>query len=166
MSRPTWEKLVAAVGAGCIAALIGLTLYLQRAEDPSPAVAPDLSRPSLNPSPKIEGRSVSFEREIELAVDIPVADRQEIDMDVAFCLDTTGSMSDEIAAIKRTLRDVADRRAIPAGLPRRAHRPTAGTGPGGRPGRGSGAGRGPAAGGGRPRRGRRAATSRRRARAS
>ena len=47
--------------------------------------------------------------EVKVTVDVKVAEPREIDVDVAFCLDTTGSMGDEIAAIKRTLRDVADR---------------------------------------------------------
>ena len=44
-----------------------------------------------------------------MTIDAAVPDRDEIDVDVAFCLDTTGSMGDEIDAVKRTLRDVAAR---------------------------------------------------------
>ncbi len=60
---------------------------------------------------EIDGRRATFERgdEVEVTIDVPQAERDEIDVDVAFCLDTTGSMGDEIDAIKRTLRDVASR---------------------------------------------------------
>ncbi len=60
---------------------------------------------------RIAGRRVSFRRgeDVEIEVDVETPDRDRVDLDVAFCLDTTGSMADEIDRLKRTLRDVADR---------------------------------------------------------
>ncbi len=60
---------------------------------------------------EIDGRRASFVRgrEVDVTIDAVVPDRDEIDVDIAFCLDTTGSMGDEIDAVKRTLRDVAAR---------------------------------------------------------
>lgn len=60
---------------------------------------------------EIAGRRASFARggEVEVTVDAAVPERDGIDVDVAFCLDTTGSMGDEIDAVKRTLRDVSAR---------------------------------------------------------
>lgn len=60
---------------------------------------------------EIEGRRVSLRRggEVEVAVDGLRREREEIDVDLAFCLDTTGSMGDEIDAITRTLRDLVAR---------------------------------------------------------
>ena len=60
---------------------------------------------------EVDGCRVRFDRgrDQTLRVDVPQPWRRRIDVDVAFCLDTTGSMSDEIDRIKRTLRDVAAR---------------------------------------------------------
>ena len=59
----------------------------------------------------VAGRRAPFHRggDAEIEVDVEAPDRGRVDLDVAFCLDTTGSMSDEIDRLKRTLRDVAER---------------------------------------------------------
>ena len=60
---------------------------------------------------EIDGRRERFGRgeRQDIRLDVPRPWRDEVDLDVAFCLDTTGSMGDEIRAIKRTLRDVVAR---------------------------------------------------------
>ena len=59
----------------------------------------------------VDGKRVSFRRDdrVEVTVNLPQPDRDEVDVDVAFCLDTTGSMGDEIDRIKSTMADVVDR---------------------------------------------------------
>ncbi len=59
----------------------------------------------------VDGKRVSFRREdrSEVTVNLPQPERDEIDVDIAFCLDTTGSMGDEIDRIKSTMNDVVER---------------------------------------------------------
>jgi len=62
---------------------------------------------------EVDGHRAAFRRgeSVRLSVDAEAPARDEIDVDVGFCLDTTGSMGDEIDRIKSTLRDVAARLA-------------------------------------------------------
>jgi hypothetical protein len=58
----------------------------------------------------VGGRRVRVERgDRDVVVDAPQPALDAVDVDVGFCLDTTGSMQDEIDRLKATLRDVAER---------------------------------------------------------
>lgn len=76
-----------------------------------PPSASGVSSGTCNFDADVDGRRVSFRRgsEVSVPVDLPQHGWETVDVDVAFCLDTTGSMGDEIDALKRTLRDVVSR---------------------------------------------------------
>jgi len=59
----------------------------------------------------IVGRKVAFRPgdHVQVSVDIAQAQWDSVDLDVAFCLDTTGSMGDEIDRLTSTLRSVVSR---------------------------------------------------------
>jgi hypothetical protein len=60
---------------------------------------------------EVAGCRVRFPRADEVSVEVEAScpGRDEVDVDVAFCLDTTGSMGDEIDRLRSTLRSVVER---------------------------------------------------------